>query len=210
MTGSIVLVALGMTLAATPSTAPFGAVATAPLERGSLALYGMGGYPELRAGFREGMRGYEIGAEVGLDVRLFKLYGMVGARLAALQTSRLRVSVDGQVGGFASSGARWAEPLNEPGAGLRLQLGGTLTYKTDWPLALTASLKAPLEVPLGDTGTTRFGLMLGGAAEVALTHEYFVTFGGGFGPELRRQLSRGESATHLAVEAMVGFGYRMF
>ena len=210
MTGSIVLVALGMSLAASPSAAPFGAVATAPLERGSLALYGMGGYPELRAGFREGMHGYEIGGEAGLDLRLFKFYGVLGARLAALQSSRLRVSIDAQGGGFASSGARWAEPLNERGAGLRLLLGSTLTYKTDWPLALTASLKAPLEVPLGETGTTRLGLILGGAAEIAIAPEYFLTFGGGFGPEFRRQLSRGESGTWLAVEAMVGFGYRMF
>ncbi|MGI5860555.1 MAG: hypothetical protein ACOX6T_00695 [Myxococcales bacterium] len=210
MNGSLVLIALGMALAASPDSASFGAVATAPLERGSLSFYGMGGYPELRAGFREGMRGYEIGGELGFDVRLVKLYGVASARLLALDSSSLRVSIDVQGGGFASSGARWAEPQNERGAGLRLMLGSTLTYKADWPFALTAYLKAPLEVPLSDLGTTRLTAMLGGAAELAIARGYFVTFGGGFGPEFRRYLSQPEGSLHLAVEAMVGVGYRMF
>lgn len=209
MNAPLLLIALGMSLAASPSE-PFGAVAVAPLERGALALYGTAGFPELRVGFRQGMRGYEIGAEAGFDLALARGYAAATGKLAAYESGGLRIAADAQAGAFAASGARYHEPRNEAGAGLRLMLGAALTFKTDWPVAFNAFLKAPLELPLGDTGTTRLALMAGGGAEVALSPEYFVTFTGGFGPELRRQISLGRTATTLAVEASVGVGYRLF
>lgn len=209
MNASLLVVALGMSLSAAPSE-PFGAVAVAPLERGALAMYATAGYPELRAGFRQGLRGYELGVEAGFDMTLARVYAAAMARTAALESGQLRISADAQAGAFAASGARHVEPQNEAGAGLRLMLGSTLTFKTDWPLALNAFAKAPLELPLGDTGTTRLSLVIGGGAEVALSPQYFVTVGGGFGPELRRRVSKGRTTASLAVEAMVGFGYRVF
>jgi hypothetical protein len=211
MAGSLLLVALGMSLAAAPAAQePFGAIATSPLDRGALAMYAVAGYPEVRVGFREGMSGYEIGAEAGLDVLVLRAYGAAATRVRLYEQGHLRLSADLQAGVFASSGVRYADDQNEGGAGMRLQLGSTLTFITDWPVSFNAYLRAPIEIALGDSGTTRLGALVGGAAELALTPDLFVSFGGGFGPEYRRHLLSERDSTQLAVEAMIGVGYRMF
>lgn len=186
----------------------FGAVSAAPLPSGALALWGMAGYPELRVGFREGLRSFEVGAEAGFDYLQAKVYGVGELRALLWEQGALRISLDLQGGAFANGGARLGDSANESGAGLRLGAGSLLTYKTDWPISVMAFVRLPFEVPLTSSGSYRLAALVGGGAEIAVTPESFVSVLGGFGPEFRRV--DGSAGARFAVEALVGFGYRMF
>jgi hypothetical protein len=196
---------------------PFGAVSAPVLPGGSLALWGMGGYPELRAGFRQGLRSFEIGAQVGFDYLEVKAYAVAELRSRLWQGGDLQIALELAGGAFANAGARADDTLNQPGAGLRLGIGSVLTYKTAWPISLMAFLRLPVEVPLTTRGTLRVAALIGGAAEIAVSPSAFAVLQVGFGPELRRlgggpelPLVAGAQGTRLAVQAMIGFGYRMF
>jgi hypothetical protein len=207
---SLLAAALSLTLATAPKTAAdFGAVATAPLPAGGLAMWGMGGYPEVRAGVRQGVRGFEIGASAGLDYLSTTAWGELGMRAPLMIDGPLRLSLDLGLGGFGDAGSRYQDPFNRPSAGLRFQVGSALTYKTPWPLALMASARIPVDVPLTKEGTLRVMGLLGAGVEVALTRDYYVILDGAFGPDLRHR-STGSNSAQLAVEAMVGVGYRVF
>ena len=68
--------------------------------------------------------------------------------------------------------------------------------------------RLPFEVPLTSSGSYRLTALVGGGAEIAVSPESFISVLGGFGPELRRV--EGSAGARLAVQALVGFGYRMF
>lgn len=207
---SLSIAGLALLLAAGPARAeePFGAVSAAPLPSGALALWGMAGYPELRAGFREGLRSFEIGAEAGFDYLQAKVYAVGALRALLWQQGATKISLDLQGGAFANGGARLGDPYNEGSAGLRLGAGSLFTYKTEWPVSVMAFVRLPFEVPLTDSGSYRLAALVGGGAEIAVSPDSFISILGGFGPELRRV--EGGSRARFAVEAMVGFGYRMF
>ncbi len=186
----------------------FGAVSAAPLPSGALALWGMAGYPELRVGFREGLQSFEVGAEVGLDYLEAKIYGVGELRARLWEQGAMKISLDLQGGAFANGGARLGDAYNERGAGLRLGAGSMFSYKTDWPISAMAFIQLPFEVPLTSSGTYRLSALIGGGAEIAVSPDSFVSVLAGFGPELRRV--NGSAGARFAVEALVGFGYRMF
>ncbi len=196
---------------------PFGAVSAPVLPGGGLALWVVGGYPELRGGFRQGLRSFEIGAQAGFDYLEVKAYAVAELRTPLWQRENLQVALELNGGGFADAGARGDDAYNQPGAGLRLGIGSALTYKTGWPISLVAFLRLPLEVPLTARGTLRVAALIGGAGEIAVSPSAFAVVQMGFGPELRRvgatpeaPLVAGAQSTRLAVQAMIGFGYRMF
>jgi len=186
----------------------FGAVATAAMPRGSLSMYGVAGYPALRAGLRQGLETLETGGEVAFDYRLTKVALTGAVRGPLLSRGALELGWSGQLGAFASAGARYYDPDNARGAGLRLEGGLALSYQTSWPLAWIAYARMPLEVPLTRGGCGRFSGVVGAGAEVAVSEDSFVLFTGGFGPEVVWSPAR--TVAGLAVEASVGFGYRLF
>jgi hypothetical protein len=151
----------------------------------------------------------EIGAEAGFDYLRVKAWGMGGVRTRLLEEGALRMSLELRGGAFADAGARHGDPLAQRSAGLALEFGSMLTWKTSWPLAWVGYVRVPLEIPLTAQGVTRVLTMIGGGAEIAITPEHYVLFSGGFGPELRRAALEG-TGVRLAVEAMVGVGYRVF
>jgi len=204
-TAILSMVVLLTSASAWAAEAPFGAVTTAPLPRGGLAVYGMGGYPEFRAGFRQGYSQYEIGGEVGLDYLATDFFGTVTARRTLWTASAMNLALDGRLGIFANAGSRWVERENRSGVGLRFELGTSFTYKTTWPLSWLAFIKVPGEIPFTKEGSVRLSALLGGGAEVALTREYFLHLNGAFGAAFQTHLPE-----RLAVQAMVGFGYRVF
>ncbi len=206
---SLLAAALALTLAVPSTSADFGAVASAPLPAGGLSVWGMGGYPELRAGFREGLQYFEIAGTAGIDYLRAAAFGQLGVRAPMWLAGPLRLSMDFHVGGFADGGADYQDRYNRAGAGLRFELGSELTYKTPGPISLQASARIPMEVPLTREGTIRILGLLGAGVEVAVSKDYYVVFDGAFGPDLRRQRD-GASNAMLAVEAMVGFGRRLF
>lgn len=187
---------------------PQGAV-VAPIERGGLAYYSTFGYPELRSGFRQGMNGYEIGAELGFDYTLTSLWIAATGRTSLWQAPRGALFVEGQLGAFGSFGERYVEDRNRPGQGLRLQFGGSYARRFDLPLILNATAKIPLDLPLSGTGLLRFGVLVGGGIEMPLSRDFFVALGASVGPMLWHQRG-GESSFKFAFDVSVGLGYRLF
>ena len=187
---------------------PQGAV-VAPLERGGLAYYSTFGYPELKSGFREGMDGYEIGAELGFDYTLTSLWLAATGRTTLWSGGPSAVSIEGQLGAFGSFGERYADGRNRPGQGLRLLVGGNFTQRFDLPLLLNVTARVPFEVPLSSTGLLRLGLLVGAGVEVPLARDFFVWLGAALGPMLLHQ-RHGESSFKLGLDVNVGLGYRLF
>ncbi|GEM_PF-1391883 len=181
----------------------------APLERGGLSYYGTFGYPELKVGFREGMDGFELGAELGFDYTLTDLWLVASGRGSLWKNARRDFSLEGQLGAFGSFGARGLEDRNRPGQGLRLGLLGTFTHGFDLPLLFTATAKIPLEIPLSSTGLLRFGLLLGAGIELPLTDVFVVSLSFEVGPMLWRQYG-GVSYFKLGYDIAVGLGFRLF
>lgn len=188
--------------------APQGAV-VAPIERGGLAYYSTFGYPELRSGFREGMNGYEIGAELGFDYTLTSLWLAATGRTSVWTSPRGNLAVEGQLGAFGSFGERYVEDRNRPGQGLRLLISGSYCRRLDLPLLLHATAKIPLDIPLSSTGLLRFGLLAGGSVEMSLSRDFFAALGAAVGPMLWHQRG-GASSFKFAFEVSVGLGYRLF
>ena len=201
------LLALGATPASTD--ARFGAVTAAPLPAGSLAVYATGGYPEFRGGFRQGLGTFEVAAEAGFNYMLMKVDAEGVARTPLFDRGALKLSLDAFLGGFANGGAQFEDMKNTKGAGVRFGAASTLTLRTSWPVSFYASAKLPVEIPLTNTGLTRLQVLFGGGAEVAIYPDYFLVFGTAFGPEYRRP-SASAGYARLAVELMVGVGYRLF
>jgi hypothetical protein len=198
---------LGFSLGTAPEASSFGAISSAPLPNGSLAVWGIGGYPAVRAGFRQGLSDVEVGAEAGFDFLLAKAHGVGTLRAPLFIQDRLRLSLDLEAGGFVDAGATWSDGQNEPAAGLRFGVGAALTYKTGWPVSLLAFARIPVEVPFNSAGTF-VPARIGGGSEVALSREFYLVLIGGLGPDLRN-VSRGVSA-RWAIELMTGLGYRIF
>lgn len=201
--------ALTMLFVASPAMAkdvPFGAVSSEPLVRGGLAVYGLAGYPGLRVGFRQGYRELEVGAEAGFDYVSADFFATVTGRRSVITHGAFNLSLDAKLGAFADAGARWSDNGNRSGAGLRFEVGSSLSYRTSWPLRWLAFVKVPTEIPFAD-GNFRVAGLLGGGAEVSLTPDYFIALNGAFGPDYRSHMVQ---TTRLTVEAMVGFGYRVF
>ena len=190
-------------LAASPG---FGAVTSSPLPQGSLSLWGMAGYPELRAGFRQGFKDMELQAEAGFDFLTATTRAEGGAQLLLLQGTQLKITGAALGGVFLNAGARLADDRNDHAAGLRLEVAANLSYQTDWPVCWLAFARLPVDLKLTSSGGNRGAPMIGGGAEVAVSKEQYILFVGGFGPDFRGNPSR----TLLGVEAMVGFGYRVF
>lgn len=204
--------ALGFALfASAPAIAgeeqPFGAVTAAPLVRGGQAVYGLMGYPSVRAGFRQGYSQFEVGVELGFDWVSTDFFATATGRRTLYDHGGLNLSVDARLGGFASAGARWADASNRSGGGVRFELGSTLTYLVSSPVSLVAFFKAPAEIPLNQGGSVKVLALLGGGAEFALTSEYFLAIHAALGPDFR---SNAQQTTRLSIEGMIGFGYRVF
>ena len=181
----------------------------APLERGGLSYYGTFGYPELKAGFREGMNGFELGAELGFDYTLTDLWLVALGRGSVWRDDRRDWSLEGQLGAFGSFGAKGIESRNRPGQGIRLGLGCSFTHSFELPLLFTATGKIPLEIPLSSTGLLRFGLLLGAGIELPLTEVFVVSLSFDVGPMLWHQYG-GVSYFKLGYDVAVGLGFRLF
>ena len=207
MRSSILVLAAILSSAPAWGEAPFGAVSSAPLPRGGLALYGEAGFPGLRVGFREGYKSFEVGGEGGLDYSATSFFAAATGRTSLWSRGRLSLSLDGKLGGFASAGSQWRDLSNRAGAGLLVELGSRLTWQTEWPLSLFALFKVPVQVPFTKNGSAQVVGLLGGGAEFALGHGYFLLLSGAVGPDLRANVPE---LARLAVEGMVGFGYRLF
>jgi hypothetical protein len=218
MRASWIAAGLALALASPRARAeePFGALGPAVLPSGGMALGGLAGYPEVRAAFRQGLHGLELGGEAGFDYLQVKVWAVGALRTEIAQGGGLQIGLALEGGFFADGGASGSDDYNQGGSGLRLGVGAVLSYKTDWPLALMAFLRLPLEVPLTDGGTLRVAGLAGGGAEVGVGSSAFVSLQGAFGPELRRiqgtrpaSLSSSQD-TRLFVQAAIGVGFRLF
>jgi hypothetical protein len=185
----------------------FGAVVSAPMPRGGESMYAAAGFPSVRAGFREGFKQFEVGGEASFDWTAATFTAAATGRTTILKSGDLGLSLDARLGGFADAGAHWMDAENRSGAGLLVEVGTSLWYRTSWPVSLLAFAKVPVQIPLTNGGEVRVVPMLGGGAEVALSRDYFMSLCGAFGPDIRTNVKQ---TTRLSVEATLGFGWRVF
>lgn len=209
MHGALLAIPLTLSLAGAPASDRFGAVASAPLPAGSLAAYGLAGYPELRAGFRQGFSRMEMTVEAGVNYLQLKVDAEAIARARIYAQGPLRLSMEVSLGGFANGGSQLEDYRNSRSMGARFGVASALTYQTSWPVSVFASARIPVEVPITTNGITRMTALLGGGVEVGIAEDTFVVFQGACGSEYRRPTD-GLGYFRLAVEAMVGLGYRLF
>ena len=136
------LMALNFAAASAIAEEPFGAVSSAPLVRGGQAVYAMGGYPSLRAGFRQGYALFEVGGELGFDWIATDFFASATGRRTLYDRRGLNVAIDAKLGGFASAGSRWADTQNHSGGGVRFEVGSSLAYRVSLPVSLLAIIAA--------------------------------------------------------------------
>jgi hypothetical protein len=189
---------------------PLGAAfAEAPLPDGASSVWGALGWPGVFAGYRQGFPGFEVGAAGGFDYSLTQFDLDFPFRIAVRQGSRMRIGVGGSVGGYADLGAKYYEDTNEPSAGLRLSLGGNLSYRVGEAVDVLGAALIPGDIVLTERGNYRTGLLVGGGVELGLGDGF--TFGaqGLVGPELL--YPRGGQATgRLGFSVLVALGRRLF
>ncbi len=195
---------LAATLAANQPE-PFGAISAAPMPSGGSTYYLQGGYPDVRTGWRIGVGMMELGLEGAVDIPRITAKGLATVRGTLAHSEGLTLSSDLKLGAYSVFGTRASDPTVQRSGGFSMEPGMTFSIETSWPVAFFLKMRLPLDTPFSEAGTTRMRFLFGGGAEVALASDWFVSFEGAFGPELRRGYS-----TPLSVDALIGVGWRLF
>lgn len=183
----------------------FGALSPAAMPDDGVAVVAEGGYSQLRLKYRQGLGSAELGVEGEYDSLRNLMRGMATFRTPLMASRDAIVSADVKVGAFRIFDARASDPSLAISNGLALEFGSSFSYVTEWPVAVFAQIKVPLEAPFTKLGETRLRLMFGAGAEVGLTDELYVSLSGAVGPEFMQGRD-----PRTAAEAMLGFGWRIF
>ena len=181
----------------------------APVERGGLLYYATVGFPQIRTGIREGMNGYDIGAEAGFDYSLTDFWVAANGRAQLLDDGKRVWTLGGQVGFFGSVGSKWLDDRNRPGQGIRLQADAGFYHHFSSPIVLAASAHLPFEIPLSSCGLFRFGLLAGVGIEFPVKNDFVISVNFDTGPMLWRPYG-GVSYFKFAYDISIGVTYRLF
>lgn len=189
---------------------PFGAVvAPAALPDGATALYGYAGAPEVGAGFRQGIVGFELEARARFN--WFQVSGVleVVGRRQVWTRGPLAVAPSLGLGLVLNSGATGLDEDNFSGVLLRLSPGAVASYRLAEPLALVGQVDLPFDLGLSPTGARRFQALAGGGAEVYVGSDLTLSAVGQLGVETFKE-QRGVADTRLGWALRVGLGVRLF
>lgn len=189
---------------------PFGAVvAPAAMPDGATALYGWAGAPEVGAGFRQGLFGFELEARARFN--WFQVSGVleVVGRKQVWTRGPLEVAPTLGLGLVLNSGATGLDEDNFSGVLLRIAPGAVATYQLAEPLALLGQVDLPFDLGLSPTGARRFQALAGGGAEVYVGSDLTLSAVGQLGVETFKE-EHGVSHTRLGWALRVGLGVRLF
>jgi hypothetical protein len=188
----------------------FGAVvAPAALPDGATALYGYAGAPEVGAGFRQGIAGFEL--EACARFNWFQVSGVleVVGRRQVWTRGPLAVAPTLGLGLVLNSGATGLDEANFSGVLLRLSPGVVASYTLTETLAVVGQVDLPFDLGLSPTGARRFQALGGGGAEVYVGSDLTLSAVGQLGVEAFQE-QRGVADTRLGWALRVGLGVRLF
>ncbi|MBN1203805.1 MAG: hypothetical protein JXB05_02630 [Myxococcaceae bacterium] len=220
MTRPVLLLALVLALpasvAAQEGAAPareesaFGTVmAPAALPDGASTLYGYVGVPEMGAGFRQGIAGFELEARARLDY--FRLSGIFegGARRAVLREGPATFAPTLSLGLVLNSGTAYLDADNFGGVLLRITPGLVVSWRVGETVAVLGLLELPMDFGLDPTGARRFQALTGGGAEFYLGQGVSLLLAGQLGVE-NFKAPREDAVTRLGYQVRLGIGSRLF
>lgn len=190
--------------------APFGAVvAPATLPDGATALYGYMGAPEIGAGFRQGILGFELEARARFN--WFQVAGVLEAvgRRQVWTRGALTLAPSLGLGLVLNAGATGLDEDNFSGVLLRLSPGAVASYQLTETVAAVGLLDLPFDIGLSPSGARRFQALAGGGAEVYVGSQLSLSAVGQLGVETFKD-AEGPAHTRLGWGLRVGLGVRLF
>jgi hypothetical protein len=188
----------------------FGTVlAPAALPDGASSLYGYVGVPEMGAGYRQGISGFELEGRARLDY--FRLAGIfeVGARRAVLREGPATFAPTLSLGLVLNSGSAYLDADNFGGVLLRITPGLVVSWKVGETVALVGLLDVPIDLGLSPTGARRFQALTGGGAEIYLGSGISLLAAGKIGVESFKA-PKEDTVTRLGYQVTLGIGTRLF
>jgi hypothetical protein len=191
---------------------PFGTmVAPAALPEGATALYGYVGAPEMGAGFRQGISGFEFEARAKLDyIRLAGIFE-VGARRVVLRQGPLALAPTLSLGLVLNSGTAYLDADNFRGALLRISPGLVASWQVADTVAVVGLLDVPIDLGIGPTGEHRLQALAGGGAEIYLGQGITLLTAGQIGLEQFKSFEADKDAmARVGYRVQLGIGTRLF
>jgi hypothetical protein len=188
----------------------FGTMAApAAMPEGSTSLYGYVGVPEMGAGFRQGIVGFEFEARARLDY--FRLAGIfeIGARRAVVDQGPAMFAPTLSLGLVLNSGSAYLDADNFGGVLLRVTPGLVVSWRVAETVALVGLLDVPIDLGLSPTGARRFQALTGGGSEIYLGQDVSLLVAGQIGIENFKE-PREPSETRLGYQVRLGIGTRLF
>jgi hypothetical protein len=184
-------------------------VAPAALPEGATALYGYAGAPEVGAGFRQGIVGFELEARARFN--WFQVAGVleVAGRKQVWARGPLALAPTLGLGLVLNSGATYLEAGNDSGVLLRLAPGLVASYAVTETLSALGTVELPFDLGLSPTGARRFQALAGGGAEVYVGNDLTLAALGQLGVETFKAQGRATD-TRLGWGVRVGLGVRLF
>ncbi|XXF80370.1 hypothetical protein P2318_11635 [Myxococcaceae bacterium GXIMD 01537] len=184
-------------------------VAPAAMPDGATSVYGYAGAPEVGAGFRQGIAGFEVEARARFN--WFQVSGVlevVGRREVWTQGPVSLAPTLG-LGVVLNSGATYMEDDNTSGVLLRLSAGAVATCRVSETVSTLGLVELPFDLGLSPTGARRFQALAGGGAEAYVGGDLTVSAVGLLGVETFKAAERATD-TSLGWAVRVGMGLRLF
>jgi len=188
----------------------FGAVvAPVTMPEGVTALYGYVGVPEMGAGFRQGISGFEVEGRARLDY--FRLAGIFEAagRKQVLVRGDLSLAPTLSLGLVLNSGSEYLDKDNYPGVLLRLSPGAVAGWRVAETVALLGLVDLPFDLGLSPSGQRRFQALAGGGTELYLAQGVTLLVAGQLGVDSFKR-PREDAVTRLGYQVRLGIGARLF
>lgn len=217
-TGAILSLAMVMGAAAEKSGAPrlpdrretFGAVlGPSALPVGALAAYAYAGLPEVGAGFRQGLTGFEWEARARFNYLTLSLAAEGVLKWPLLRTASFDLAPFAGAGLTASSGIRYFDPSTFPYVGARFLAGAAASYKASETIRLLAFLEVPYDSPFATGGGGKLVPLAGGGAEIFLSDEVSALVLGQAGLDWVKE-PLGVPVARVGYAIRLGMGWRMF
>ncbi len=188
----------------------FGAVlAPVAMPDGTTALYGYVGVPEMGAGFRQGISGFELEGRAKLDY--FRLAGIFeGAiRKQVLVRGDVSLAPTLSLGLVFNSGSEYLDADNYPGVLLRLSPGAVASYRVAETVSLLGLVDLPFDLGLSPSGQRRFQALGGGGTEIYLAQGVTLLVAAQLGVESFKR-PKEDAVTRLGYQVKLGIGARLF
>lgn len=197
-----------------PRPEEFGAlVAPAALPAGALAVWGWSGLPEVGVGFRQGVGGWELGAQARVDWVRMGLAVQGGLRRQVYARGGFALAPRLEVGLVGATGARYlGEALRVvelEGVLARVEPGVVVSWRAVETVALVGQLTAPLDFSLSAPGSRRLQALGGAGVEAYVGQGVTVLALGELGVEGVRPPG-GRTQVGLGYAVRLGVGWRLF